>query len=129
MYVYICLCTNDIVYVYTQTKFTWDPQHYAAVRKMWKEKTRMRVKDLVNKALNEDPNKIITWMTEDLRARLRHKREHDEVFKKRFGKKQKEQGGGLEGENWSQRRADLFYNVALQIGNEGHFTEFVCVLM
>jgi len=84
-----CLCTNDIVYVHTQTKLTWDPQHDAAVRKIWKEKTRVSVKDLVNKALNEDPNKIIPWMTEDLCARLKHKRENDEVFKKRSTRNRK----------------------------------------
>ena len=85
----VCLCTNDIVYVYTQTRFTWDPEHDQLVKKTWKEKTRVRLKDLVNKALNEDPNKIITWMIEDLRACLRHKREHDEVFKKRSARNRK----------------------------------------
>ena len=49
----------------------------------------MRAKDLVNKALNEDPNKIIPWMTEDLYARLKHKRENDEVFKKRSARNRK----------------------------------------
>ena len=55
----VCVCTNEIVYVYMQLKFTWDPQHEAEVRKQWKDKMRVRVKDLVNQALNEDPNKII----------------------------------------------------------------------
>ena len=64
---------------------------------MWKEKTRVRVKDLVNKALNEDPNKIITWMTEHLRARLQHKRENDEVFKKRLERNRKNKVEGSKG--------------------------------
>ena len=97
MYVYICLCTNDIVYVYTQTKFTWDPAVDDLVKKKWKQKTRVRLKDLINKALNEDPDKIITWMTEDLRARLRHKREHDEAFKKRSVRNRKNKVEGSKG--------------------------------
>ena len=93
----VCLCTNDIVYVYTQTRFTWDPEHDQLVKKTWKEKTQVRLKDLVNKALNEDPNKIITWMTEVLRARLGHKREHDEVFTKRSARIRKNKVEGSKG--------------------------------
>jgi len=55
------------------------------------------LKDLVNKALNEDPNKIIYWMTEDLRARLKHKREHDEVFKKRSARNRRNKVEGFKG--------------------------------
>jgi len=57
------------------------------VRAKWKEKMRVRMKDLVNKALNA--NKIFPWITEDLRARLRHKRVNDEVFKKRSARNRK----------------------------------------
>jgi len=95
---------------------------------MWKEKTRVRVKDLVNKALNEDPNKIIPWMIKDLRASLKHKRENDEVFKKRLVRNRKNKVEGSKGKI-TQSGVDLFYNVALQIGNKGGFTKIVFVLM
>ena len=37
----------------------------------------------MNKATRGSPDKIITWMTDDLRASLLNKRETDEEFKKR----------------------------------------------
>ena len=53
------------------------------VRREWQQKVRVRVKGIVNKAMRGSPDKIITWMTDDLRASLRNKRETDEEFKKR----------------------------------------------
>ena len=44
---------------------------------------RVRVKDIVNKAAKESPEKIIYWITDDLRALLKNKKETDEEFKKR----------------------------------------------
>jgi len=88
-----------------QLKFTWDPQHEAEARKHWKEKTYVRVKDLVNKALNENPNKIISYMTEDLRAHLRHKRENDEVFKKRSARNKKNKVEGSKGKIGHSQRS------------------------
>jgi len=54
-------------------------------------------KDLVDKAINEYPNKIISWMTEDLRANLRYKRENDEEFKKRSARNKKNEEEGANG--------------------------------
>jgi len=45
---------------------------------------RVRVKDIANKAGKDPPEKIIHWMTDDLLASLKNKRETDEKFKKRF---------------------------------------------
>jgi len=122
----VCLCANDIVYVYTQTKFTWDPAIDDLVKKKWKEKTRVRVKDLVNKALNEDPDKIIIWMTEDLRARLRHKRQHDEVFKQRSERNRKNKvegskgkighsGGSISSTMWLQKLVTRLTHIAFLV--------------
>ena len=44
---------------------------------------RVRVKDIVNKAEKKPLEKIIHWMTDDLRASLKNKRKTDEEFKKR----------------------------------------------
>ena len=83
LYICVCACTDEVLNVYMQQKFIWDPQHEARVGWKWKEKTRVRLKDFVNKAVNEDPNKIITWMTDDIRASLKYRRENDEEFKRR----------------------------------------------
>jgi len=55
------------------------------------------VERLGKKALNEDLDKIMTWMTEDLRARLKRKREHDVVFKKRSTRNRKNKVEGSKG--------------------------------
>ena len=65
-----------------QHQFTWDPQHEAQVKKEWQENVRVRLKDMVNKVANEPPDKIITWMMDDVGAALKCKREIDEEFKK-----------------------------------------------
>jgi len=41
------------------------------------------VKDIVNEAEKEPPEKIIPWMTDDLRASFKNKREIAEGFKKK----------------------------------------------
>lgn len=64
-------------------QFTWDPQHEALVKGKWQEMVRVRLKDMVNKAANEPPHKIISWTTDDVRTSLKHKRKTDEEFKKR----------------------------------------------
>jgi len=66
-----------------QTHFTWDPQHETLVKVEWKEKIRIRLKDKVYKVGKEPSNKIITLMTDELRAGLKDKRGHDEAFKER----------------------------------------------
>jgi len=43
---------------------------------------RVRLKYLVNKAVNEAPDKIITWMADDVATSLKYKRETEEEFKK-----------------------------------------------
>ena len=62
-----------------QTHFTWDPQHEALVKAEWKEKTRIRLKDRVYKVGKQPSDKIVVWVTDELRARLKDKREHDEL--------------------------------------------------
>jgi len=64
-----------------QERFTWDPKHEALVRKEWQQKVRVRVKDMVNKAGKDPPEKIISWMTDDLRASLKNKSKTDKEFK------------------------------------------------
>jgi len=86
----------------------------------------VRVKDLVNKALNEDPDKIIIWMTEDLRARLRHKRQHDEVFKQRSERNRKNKvegskgkighsGGSISSTMWLQKLVTRLTHIAFLV--------------
>ena len=55
---------------------------------------RVRVKDIVNKAGRGPPEKIIPWMTDDLRASLQNKRETDEEFKKRSEQNRKNKTEG-----------------------------------
>jgi len=64
-------------------QFISDPKHEALVRKEWQEKVHVRLKDMVNKAANEPPDEIITWMTDDVHAVLKYKSKTDEEFKKR----------------------------------------------
>jgi len=66
-----------------QQQLIWDPQHEAPVRREWQEKVRVRLKDMVHKAANAPPHVIITWMTNDVHAALKYKREIDEEFQKR----------------------------------------------
>ena len=54
----------------------------------------VRVKDLVNKAAKEPPEKIIPWMTDDVRSSLKYKREIDEDFKKRSKRNRKNKTEG-----------------------------------
>ena len=52
------------------------------------------MKDIVNKATKEPPGKIIPWMTDDLCASLKNKRETDEEFKKRSERNRKNKTEG-----------------------------------
>ena len=79
---------------YTQQQFTWDPQHEALVRKEWREKVHVRLKDLVNKAAKEPPEKIIRWMTDYVCASLKYKRETNEEFNKRSERNRKNKTEG-----------------------------------
>lgn len=58
---------------------------------------RVRVKDTMNKAVRGSPEKIITWMTDDLGASLQNKRETDEEFKKRSDRNTKNKAKGPKG--------------------------------
>ena len=60
-------------------------------------KTRVRLKDLGNKAVNEDLNKIIPWMTEDIHASLKYKRENDKEFKKQSARNKMNNVDGAKG--------------------------------
>ena len=53
------------------------------VKREWQKLTRIRLKDMINKAINEHPETIITWMTDDIHTRLKCMRENDKEFKKR----------------------------------------------
>ena len=55
---------------------------------------RIRAKDIVNKAMKDPPEKIIPWMTDDLCASLKNKRETDEEFKKRSERNRKNKTEG-----------------------------------
>ena len=80
-----------------QERFTWDIEHEALVRRKWQQKVHVRVKDIVNKAGKGPPEKIIPWMTDDLRASLQNKRETDEEFKKRTERNRKKNTEGPKG--------------------------------
>jgi len=69
--------------LHVQQRFTCDPEHEDLVRREWQQKVRVRLKDIVNKAVKDPPEKIIPWMTDGLRTSLKTKRETDEEFKKR----------------------------------------------
>ena len=58
---------------------------------------RVMVKDIVNKAGRSPPDKIITWMTDNLRASLQTRRETDEEFKKRSERNTKNKVEGPKG--------------------------------
>jgi len=49
---------------------------------------------MVNKTANEGSDKIITWMTDDVRAALKYKRKTDEEFKKRSERNRKNKTEG-----------------------------------
>ena len=72
-----------------QTQFTWDPQHEALVKAEWKEKIRIRLKDRIYKVGKQPSDKLVVWVTDELRAGLKDKREHDEDFKKRSERNRK----------------------------------------
>ena len=74
---------------YMQTQFTWDPQHDVEVKRECQKLTRVRLKDMVSKAAKEPLDKIITWMTDDIRASLKYMTENDEEFKKRYKRNKK----------------------------------------
>uniref|UniRef100_A0A7C8Z4D6 Uncharacterized protein n=1 Tax=Opuntia streptacantha TaxID=393608 RepID=A0A7C8Z4D6_OPUST len=52
------------------------------VKREWQKLTRIRLKDMINKAVNEYPEKIITWMIDDIHTRLKCMRDNDKEFKK-----------------------------------------------
>ena len=83
---YACLLANLVpvsLDLYVQEQFTWDPQHEDLVRREWQQKVRVRLKDIVHKAAKDPPNKILHWMTVDIRTSLHTRRDTDEEFKKR----------------------------------------------
>ena len=53
------------------------------------------MKDIVNKAAKDPPEKIIPWMTDDLRTSLKNKRETDEEFRKPFAWNRRNRQRGL----------------------------------
>ena len=65
----------------------------------------MRLKDLVNKVLNEDPNMIIPWMTEGICSSLKYKRKNDEEFKKRSEINKKNKVEGAKGKTGHDQRS------------------------
>ena len=89
--------TTYIFELFMQQRFTWDPEHETLVQREWQQKVRVRVKDIVNKATRSSPNKIITWMTDDLRGSLQNKRETDEEFRKRSERNTKNKVEGPKG--------------------------------
>ena len=54
----------------------------------------MRVKDIVNKAGKGPPDRIIPWMTNDLRTSLKNKGKTNEEFKKRSERNRKNKTKG-----------------------------------
>uniref|UniRef100_A0A7C9DCG1 Uncharacterized protein n=2 Tax=Opuntia streptacantha TaxID=393608 RepID=A0A7C9DCG1_OPUST len=66
-----------------KTQFTWDPQLDAEVKRQWQKLASTRLKDMVAKAAKEPMDKLITWMSDDIRRSLKCMRETDEDFKKR----------------------------------------------
>ena len=89
--------TTNSFELFMQQRFTWDPEHEALVGREWQQKVRVRVKDIVNKATRSPSDKIITWLTDDLRGSLRNKRETDDEFKKRSERSTKNKVEGLKG--------------------------------
>jgi len=59
------------------------------VKRECQKLTRVRLKDMVSKAAKEPLDKIITWMTDDIRASLKDMRKNDEEFKKRSQRNKK----------------------------------------
>ena len=77
----MCIFYSFVLHV--QERFTWDPEHEDLVRREWQQKVRVRLKDIVHKAAKDPPNKILHWMTDDIRTSLHTRRDTDEEFKKR----------------------------------------------
>ena len=72
-----------------QTQFTWDPQLDAEVKRQWQKLASKRLKDMVAKAAKEPMDKLITWMSDNIRRSLKRMRETDEEFKKRSQRNRK----------------------------------------
>jgi len=59
------------------------------VKRQWQKLASERFKDMLAKVAKEPMDKIITWMTDDIRRSLKHMRETDEEFKKRSQRNRK----------------------------------------